>query len=1340
MIRILKLVLLLVVSQVAFAQAPSNYTNINGRYRWIAGMFDSTFHIPKGSTPSLRTGGSTNAGGLFYNTADSSVYTYTGTQWIKVRGSINPLDTTNKYVTQVYKKNGSDSVFYVKGGIHTWAFNDSTGAPGGGGGGKIYYLNGGVSMGTFGGFTMYELGDTANTGTAANFTRATTGNIANFITDVNKPGLLQIPAGVWSIDAWLSESGGGSNHAEIYAAVEKWNGSTITTIATSPIEEITEGSSPNLYTWSVSIPTTTIAVTDRIIIQFYIQNTNGKTVTLYTQNGYVGEVHTTFTTGIGAINGLTAPAQYLVTGTSGTDFNISSSTATHTFNLPTASATNRGALSSSNWTTFNNKIGPSDTASMLSPYLRSNVAVATYVPYSGAIASLDMGLFNVDAQNVASKNYVTGVTMSAITRSDATAAAYGVLYLKRSANGYLQPTTLSLDRTWTLPDKNGTVALTSDLTGGTVTSVATNTNTGITGGTITTSGTLAIDTLRISTRAWRQKGVDSVAGLLSGYVPTSRTLTINGTSYDLSANRSWSVGTVTSVATNTGTGITGGTITSSGTIAADTLLLSTRAWRQKGIDSVAALISSNISGTTNYIPKFTSSSAIGNSVIYEASGSVGINLTNLSSYNLYNGLGVKINNGYGMGLISSANTDNAYLAFGYGTTAAQQYAAYFGRIGGDNLAFGIANAEQMRLTSTGLGVGTSSPTEKLEISGSNAMVKINASGSFAQLGYYNSGSFLWNAYADISSSEYRLGNSGGTRLTLTSGGNLGLGVTPSAWSGKAMQVVNSSLGDVASSLQLTYNGYFDGTNWRYLTSAAATNYYQASGSHIWRTAPSGTAGNAISFTQAMTLTSGGLLGIGATNPTRSLQITRTSTAFINAEGSNVAMGSSDAELRLFGNNTETMTLKSGNVGIGTTSPTQLLDVNGTAKATTLTDGFITISSAQINRTSATVEMQFSGSGGVRIFGNTSYPVYFQEGTGRVGIGTTSPTLLFEVVGQTQQFGSSTAYRTARFTSTTAVNADRPGIILGYDINGGGVIAGATENNGQPINFWTYNGSSWGERMRITSGGNVGIGTTSPSGQLHLNGSANLLMTNTANTSGFEIGLLGGTSDATAYIYQRANSAMIFATNNSERMRITSAGELLINTTSDAGDYKLQVNGNAYISNQLSVGNTNFVGTGGAGYIFTNIYGLVPNNTANANNRNWALQANGQFNGSLDFVSSSANNSFPNDAYRFSITRDGAIQTNAPSGGTAKPWKLGEGNVTIGGSDGKAVRVEIDGTLYYLMTGYLPEPEPEAQAGPSMGYKAKFEEPVIKIKSDNQKIKDLEKEIAELKELIKTKIK
>jgi len=57
--------------------------------------------------------------------------------------------------------------------------------------------------------------------------------------------------------------------------------------------------------------------------------------------------------------------------------------------------------------------------------------------------------------------------------------------------------------------------------------------------------------------------------------------------------------------------------------------------------------------------------------------------------------------------------------------------------------------------------------------------------------------------------------------------------------------------------------------------------------------------------------------------------------------------------------------------------------------------------------------------------------------------------------------------------------------------------------------------------------------------------------------------------------------------------------------------------------------------------------------------------------------------------QFTVTKGGAIQTSAPSGGTAKPWKLGEAGVTLGGSNTSGVRVEIDGTVYYLVTGYLP---------------------------------------------------
>ena len=59
--------------------------------------------------------------------------------------------------------------------------------------------------------------------------------------------------------------------------------------------------------------------------------------------------------GILELNGLTADPQSFAVGTTGTDFAISSATDTHTFNLPTASASNRGALSTADWTTFNSK-------------------------------------------------------------------------------------------------------------------------------------------------------------------------------------------------------------------------------------------------------------------------------------------------------------------------------------------------------------------------------------------------------------------------------------------------------------------------------------------------------------------------------------------------------------------------------------------------------------------------------------------------------------------------------------------------------------------------------------------------------------------------------------------------------------------------------------------------------------------------------------------------------------------------------------------------------------------------------------------------------------------------
>lgn len=95
-----------------------------------------------------------------------------------------------------------------------------------------------------------------------------------------------------------------------------------------------------------------------------------------------------------------------------------------------------------------------------------------------------------------------------------------------------------------------------------------------------------------------------------------------------------------------------------------------------------------------------------------------------------------------------------------------------------------------------------------------------------------------------------------------------------------------------------------------------------------------------------------------------------------------------------------------------------------------------------------------------------------------------------------------------------------------------------------------------ERMRINSSGNVGIGTTSPGQKLEVEGNIRLSKS-TDLTSGFEIGRDGNTLDA--FIIQRENADLFFRTNNSERMRINSFGNIGIGTT-NPGSYKLKVAG------------------------------------------------------------------------------------------------------------------------------------------------------------------------------------
>ena len=190
----------------------------------------------------------------------------------------------------------------------------------------------------------------------------------------------------------------------------------------------------------------------------------------------------------------------------------------------------------------------------------------------------------------------------------------------------------------------------------------------------------------------------------------------------------------------------------------------------------------------------------------------------------------------------------------------------------NTLAFSTNGSERVRFDSSGnVGIGTSSPTELLQINvaqPSNAGFKISSSSD----GWVFKTVYQSNNNIDLAISSENSGTSPAERMRITSAGNVGLGVTPSAWGSgrRIIQVGASAYGALqdngAGSFTVSRNYFTDGTS-KYIANGTASIFsLENSGAFAWFTAPSGTAGNAITFTQAMTLDASGNLGIGSTSP------------------------------------------------------------------------------------------------------------------------------------------------------------------------------------------------------------------------------------------------------------------------------------------------------------------------------------------------------------------------------------------------------------------------------------------------------------------------------------------
>jgi hypothetical protein len=727
------------------------------------------------------------------------------------------------------------------------------------------------------------------------------------------------------------------------------------------------------------------------------------------------------------------------------------------------------------------------------------------------------------------------------------------------------------------------------------------------------------DTVFLSNRINLKVNISDTATMLAPYLKESDTAFLSNR-INLKVNISDTSSMLTNYVRHAGYGLT----KSGQAFLVDTAAMATRARVQKGIDSVASIAGSGFtgSGTTNYVAKFTGTKALGNSQIFDNGTNVGIGTTAPTTLLDVSGQ-IKSRGNLTEFLLLERPIDFGVYARWKKPTKEYILGLDIGNNGGKDFTIYDATAAAFRLSIS------------------------------------DNGNILINTSTDAG---YKTDIAGTLRSTLganfaTTSGNVGIGTaSPSAkFENITLIGTKPTLGDVNENYAIISGDSRTGTtsvSGNYaatLVLASNTNTFAAN------------SGASLSFHSKW----------NSALYTSSAQFASIFGGKENSTDGSLAGYLSFATRPTSGNPTERMRITSdGEVLIGTTSDAgaYALQVAGSIYNTTggllaATGGSVTIGATGANRNLFNVIGQ-----GAQTKFNTGAAV-----DGRI------------------EYEYNSSRRSLFNIDNTAVGFQNESGVNFY-LNVPELLVGTTTDIGDYRLQVNGNERIAGKLDIITTteyGVNLGRTGTSATAFQAYNSTAAMAVGIESSTGG---GLFTGTSAYAAVFGNANNYPTQFITNNTVRATITASGNLLIGTATDNGlGYKLQVNGGIYANNtiQAKAAQVSIDSASNLSALYISQHSITGSSTQPMMQSDVTLNTTGDVNlvnYTITNTASGANTNwlrFSDGSNIFRVTKAAEVVTAAPTGGSTRKWKLGEAATVSPTSPNRTIRVEIDGTVYYL---------------------------------------------------------